>query len=244
MFYRIAAVTMRLPPLRERVGDIPCLVEAFLQEFSRKHEVPAFVLRPDALEYLMSQSWPGNVRQLRHEVEKAAIFADSCEVDADDFRLAHASQFAVGEADATGRSIGGSVDYSQDKLWLSAAADQHKNGNGIDTDRLLVVAGAYDFGVVKPLALYSRSKVAGASYSAYSFALTVPSGDQGSVRAAVSHIIDWNTATVAKEGLTKASLGYVYYLSKRTNINTSVASAKGETATRTTAFDVGLSHSF
>ena len=46
------------------------------------------------------------------------------------------------------------------------------------------------------------------------------------------------------EALTKASLGYIYYLSKRTNIYTSVASAKGDTATRTTAFDFGLSHNF
>jgi len=151
---------------------------------------------------------------------------------------------SAGEGATTGRDVGGNVDYSKDKLWLSAAADQHKNVNGVDTDRLVTVAGAYDFGVVRPLALYSQSRVAGVTYSAYSFAVTVPTSGLGSVRAAVSHVSDWNTATPAKDGLTKASLGYLYYLSKRTNIYTTVASAKGDGATRTTAFDVGLSHNF
>jgi len=97
MFYRIGAVTLRLPPLRERLADIPCLAEAFLAEFSAKHGAPRIVLRADANHYLMSQSWPGNVRQLRHVVEKAAIFADDCEVGVDDLRLAEAGQVSIAE---------------------------------------------------------------------------------------------------------------------------------------------------
>jgi predicted porin len=151
---------------------------------------------------------------------------------------------SAGEGAASGKDVGGSLTFSQDKLWASIAFDQHKNVNGVDTDRLMEVAASYDFGVVKPSALYARSKVAGVDYSAYSLAVNVPAGGQGQVRAAVSHISDWNTATPQKDGLTKASVGYIYYLSKRTYLHTNVATAKGETATRTTGFDAGISHTF
>jgi transcriptional regulator with PAS, ATPase and Fis domain len=82
LFYRISTVVLRMPPLRERPEDIRPIVDDFIQSQRRVRHV-----RPDVYEYLAEQSWPGNVRQLLHEVEKATIFADSAELCRADFRL-------------------------------------------------------------------------------------------------------------------------------------------------------------
>ncbi len=156
-------------------------------------------------------------------------------------RLAH----SLGEGATTGSSTGGNLSYSQGPVWASVAFDGHTNENGIDKDRLFTVAGAYDFGAVRPLALYSRSKVAGVSYSAYSLAATVPLMDgRSSLKAALSAISDWDTAIAGEQRLVKTSLAYAYNLSNRTTVSASLASAKGELATRTTSYGLGLSHSF
>jgi predicted porin len=156
-------------------------------------------------------------------------------------RLAH----SLGEGATTGSSTGGNLSYSQGPVWASAAFDRRTNENGVDKDQLFTVAGAYDFGVIRPSALYSKSKVAGVSYSAYSLAATVPLMDgRSSLKAAVSAISDWDTATSGDQRLMKTSVAYAYNLSKNTTVSTSLSSAKGKLVTRTTSYGVGLSHSF
>ncbi len=86
LFYRISGVTIRMPSLRDRLDDIPELVESFLAHFAARHRATAKTLKPRAYGYLKEQPWPGNVRQLLHEVEKAAIFCEGLEIDIPDFR--------------------------------------------------------------------------------------------------------------------------------------------------------------
>ena len=74
LFYRINAVVLELPPLRERVGDIPLLVRGFLREF-RQADAEMWSIAPDALAVLEGYSWPGNVRELRNVIERAALLA-------------------------------------------------------------------------------------------------------------------------------------------------------------------------
>src|SRR5690606_17806299 len=76
LYYRISAVTLRVPPLRERLEDIPELVDTFLHAFARRQKVPKKTAGDEVLTFLQSRSWPGNVRQLQHAVEQAAIFSD------------------------------------------------------------------------------------------------------------------------------------------------------------------------
>lgn len=146
---------------------------------------------------------------------------------------------------AKGQDVSGAANYKQGPLWLGVGFDRSKgfDGKGAN-DRLLVLAGAYDFGVARPLFSYARSKVNGASYSSASIALTAPVGEVGLLRGAVSRLSDWNTATVAEESLTKVSLGYQYNLSKRTNVFVNLSSAKGQTASATRTTELGLGHSF
>lgn len=74
LYYRIAAFPIYLPPLRERVSDIPLLVDSFLQRGSKA--APAVVIEPAAMARLLAHNWPGNIRELRNVLERARLFAD------------------------------------------------------------------------------------------------------------------------------------------------------------------------
>ncbi len=73
LFYRLNVIPIRLPSLRERLEDIPILVEHFLQEFSEKHHVPPKTFSLPSLSLLRQYSWPGNIRQLRNVVERLVV---------------------------------------------------------------------------------------------------------------------------------------------------------------------------
>jgi two-component system NtrC family response regulator len=73
LFYRLQVFDIRMPPLRERRGDIPLLIDAFLQAFNGSTGCGSAGLTPDALEMLVGYEWPGNVRELHNALERAAI---------------------------------------------------------------------------------------------------------------------------------------------------------------------------
>jgi len=84
LYYRISPVVLRVPALRERRDDIPLLAENFLHSFAERHGRQACTLQAAAIEHLQAQPWPGNIRQLKHELERAAIFNASGEITLED----------------------------------------------------------------------------------------------------------------------------------------------------------------
>lgn len=90
LFYRINVVVLRLPPLRARTGDISLLTAHFLDHFNGKFAKQVGPLSPEALALLDSQPWPGNVRQLRHAIERLVALHPGGPVDA-----AHLAGLAV-----------------------------------------------------------------------------------------------------------------------------------------------------
>jgi DNA-binding NtrC family response regulator len=76
LYYRLNVFTIDLPPLRERLEDIPLLVQAFLDEFNAVHRKAVRAVAPDALKALEGYRWPGNVRELRNVIERATILAE------------------------------------------------------------------------------------------------------------------------------------------------------------------------
>jgi transcriptional regulator with PAS, ATPase and Fis domain len=77
LFYRLSVIPIHLPPLRERTGDIPLLVEHFLRKHGQKtnRQVKGFSNR--AMKMLCDYSWPGNVRELEHAIERILILEDA-----------------------------------------------------------------------------------------------------------------------------------------------------------------------
>jgi len=75
LYFRINVVTVRMPPLRERAGDIPILVRHFLAKIARREGRSEASVSPEALDVLYRHSWPGNVRELENAVERAVAVA-------------------------------------------------------------------------------------------------------------------------------------------------------------------------
>ncbi len=75
LFYRLQVVTILLPPLRKRQGDVPLLVEQFLKEFSQLHARKVHSITPEARALMVRYPWPGNVRELRNAVENMVVLA-------------------------------------------------------------------------------------------------------------------------------------------------------------------------
>jgi DNA-binding NtrC family response regulator len=75
LFFRLNVVPIRLPPLRERTGDLPLLTQAFLREFAFENQKPVKDIAPETMEVLMKYPWPGNVRELRAALEGAVVLS-------------------------------------------------------------------------------------------------------------------------------------------------------------------------
>ena len=102
LFYRLNVVPLRLPPLRERAGDIPLLVQAFIAHFRRKLGKPLHDVSPESLHRLEGHSWPGNIRELQHVVERACVLARGRVVDIAASLLATAAAIAPARGGAAG----------------------------------------------------------------------------------------------------------------------------------------------
>jgi two-component system nitrogen regulation response regulator NtrX len=73
LFYRLNVIPFFVPPLRDRIEDVPSLVQEFLQEFGRQYGRPRVEMTPEALAMLKHYTWPGNVRELRNVIERVLI---------------------------------------------------------------------------------------------------------------------------------------------------------------------------
>ena len=88
LYYRLNVVSLRMPPLRERVTDIPELAQHFLRKIAEQESAQPKHISPAALEKLMRYQWPGNVRQLEHAVEAAVALSGSrSALQSSDFEL-------------------------------------------------------------------------------------------------------------------------------------------------------------
>ncbi|MFZ5969664.1 MAG: HPr family phosphocarrier protein [Bacillota bacterium] len=80
LYYRLNVIPITLPPLRERKGDIPLLVEHFLEKVCQKEDIPLRDIAPQALKYLEKYDWPGNIRELENIIERALALAEGKEI--------------------------------------------------------------------------------------------------------------------------------------------------------------------
>jgi DNA-binding NtrC family response regulator len=85
LYYRLAVLTVHLPPLRERSGDIELLAAQLVERFNAEFGRRAVRLSPTALERLRTYSWPGNVRELRNALERAVLLCEGPVLEAGDF---------------------------------------------------------------------------------------------------------------------------------------------------------------
>lgn len=76
LYYRIATLTLKIPPLRERREDVSTLISHFISHYARKNERPISGITADAIQILETYSWPGNIRELAAEIERLVLYAE------------------------------------------------------------------------------------------------------------------------------------------------------------------------
>ncbi|MCO4763828.1 MAG: sigma-54-dependent Fis family transcriptional regulator [Myxococcales bacterium] len=87
LYYRLTVLPIELPPLRDRVGDVPRLLQFFIARFNEEFRKRIVGVTADAMAALGEYGWPGNVRELRNAVERAMLLADGDELGVDDFMM-------------------------------------------------------------------------------------------------------------------------------------------------------------
>lgn len=105
LFYRLNVVHLELPPLRDRADDIPYLVHSFRDRFSRETGFPVVPFASQSMDWLMTREWPGNIRQLKHAVERAIVLSRGSD-EIEPVHLGHGSNLGHdGISDALARPL-------------------------------------------------------------------------------------------------------------------------------------------
>ena len=125
LYYRLNVIPITVPPLRERLSDLPLLVQHFLTEFSRKRKRPRQRLGPGVMDLLLGYSWPGNVRELENLVERLVILTEGETIEVGDLpekfqAKAAAAQTALVELPAEGADLNAAVQALERRLILQA----------------------------------------------------------------------------------------------------------------------------
>jgi two-component system NtrC family response regulator len=87
LFFRLAVVKMKLPPLRDRFGDVPLLAQAILKRFASENGNEKLKFSPTAIRAMEQYHWPGNIRELENRVRRAAIMAEGSRITDEDLEL-------------------------------------------------------------------------------------------------------------------------------------------------------------
>jgi two-component system, NtrC family, response regulator AtoC len=141
LFYRLSVLPIELPPLRYRASDVPVLVAAFMDSYSRELGRRVRHVEPEAMERLRHHTWPGNIRELRNVIERAVLLADG-----DVIRLANLPrelQAPDPQHDAAAENGGASdlgpagVDLASLERMLLREALRRAEGNRSEAGRLL-----------------------------------------------------------------------------------------------------------
>jgi len=128
LLYRINTIQIEVPPLRDRVDDIPVLAFHFLRLYCEKYSIPGKKLSTQALEKLSNYEWPGNIRELQHSIEKAVILSDSSLINPSDFSFNSSSK---GPADDTNITL-----EEMEKKLIAESIKKHDNNLSVVASKL------------------------------------------------------------------------------------------------------------
>jgi DNA-binding NtrC family response regulator len=117
LYYRLNVVTLPVPPLRERVGDIPLLAMHFLQRFARELGRKVTAIEPEALRFMQHHGWPGNVRELHNVMERGVLFCRGEVLTARDLPASLQQDNPVdGAVEACPSDVGGTLPEQLEKV--------------------------------------------------------------------------------------------------------------------------------
>ena len=130
LFYRLSVFQVALPPLRERVGDVPLLAAAFVKQLGRQSGHPDCTMSPAFLHILEQQPWKGNIRELRNVIERSLIVCEGDSLDVQDLPLDM-------QQGADGQPAAGDFELSAMERRHIARVLNYTKGNKTEAARLL-----------------------------------------------------------------------------------------------------------
>jgi len=141
LFYRLNVLPIRVPALRERLGDLDALTESLLEQIAMRSGMPQRELGPGAIRLLATQEWRGNVRELRNALEQVAMLTDNIHLEAEDFAsVLPSAQRAKARAGAGPSPLPQRIAELERESILSALAAT--GGNKVSAAKLLGISRA------------------------------------------------------------------------------------------------------
>ena len=139
LFYRLNVVTLIMPPLRERLDDVPLLAEHFLDLFKKETGFSALRMSSAAIEKMTQYDWPGNIRELRNAIERAVVMGDGKTILPEDLPITQTVQ------KLSGMQVGQTLDealnaFKKDFILLNL---KHTNGNRSKAAKIMDIQRTY-----------------------------------------------------------------------------------------------------
>ncbi len=120
LLYRINTVEIKVPSLRERLEDLPDLIDHFLKIYSKKYNMPSKRVSPSTMKRLEKHTWPGNIRELQHAVERAVIMSEANVLEPNDFFLSQMDDNKPAEIGSTTLNL-----EETEKMLIRKVIDKH-----------------------------------------------------------------------------------------------------------------------
>jgi len=157
LYYRLKVIHVLLPPLRERMDDIPILVEYFVRTVAERLAKPGLSISPDALRLMVMLPWEGNVRELENTIERAAILCNNNRIEADDV-----------QPESTGRNtqapwshsmeLGELIPDSAELVDVLYAVEEKMLNRALEATGFVQARAAEKLGITKSLLQYKMKK--------------------------------------------------------------------------------------
>jgi len=156
LYYRINVVTVNLPALSERVGDIPLLAKHFLKTYSLQHNKKKLGITEEALGHLERYPWPGNVRELENVIERAVLLSKNSFITPDDLPASIRQEQVIQQAEFKVVSLKKAV-AEPEKNIIRQALEAHK-WNRQETSQALGINRTTLFKKMKRYGLYAEAE--------------------------------------------------------------------------------------
>lgn len=149
LFYRLEVITIVLPPLRDRIEDIPLLSRYFVDKFGRTKERPVTGLSPDTIPLLTRYAWPGNVRELEHVIERAIALTPYPIITPEDLP----ETIRTAPAHIQARARGWETLHDMEKNYILRVLEAHHQDHGAAAD----ILGIHRKTLFRKLRLYGKN---------------------------------------------------------------------------------------
>ena len=120
LLYRINTVEVKVPPLKDRLDDLPMLIDHFLQIYCKKYNMPLKRISSSTLKRLEKHNWPGNIRELQHSVERAVIMSEVQVLEPNDFFLSQMDDNSPTDISSTTLNL-----EETEKILIRKVIDKH-----------------------------------------------------------------------------------------------------------------------